>query len=229
MPLIQQAIDCPNSTCATPAALALCTRFTYAFGMQIDPEGARSARWDDVHCLVCGHFSSPYASGARQDGRDVSDDATWLGSVDRALRQAKRGRLPGYLEQHELGLADLLAMRKSVQRLAVLECAAAEGHAFPHVGVLRVSTEAELPDIFGVAHGEAESEPFARKVHVLGRLLGADTAETEPRHCAFPESHSSWFFYHDDSFVGLLCLEPNRSYRGNLTIDGCLQRLLRAS
>lgn len=223
----QQAIDCPNPFCAAPAALGLCTRFRHGFGLQIGADGPRSARWDDTHCLVCGHFSTPYAN-ARQDGRDLRTDATWLAAVDRALRQAKRGRLTAYLEEHELGVFDLLAMRQAVQRLRDLSDMLPMHSMFPHVGLLRVHAEAELPDIFGVAHGEAESEPFARKVQVLGRLLGADTAQTSPRHCTSSEPNPAWFFYCDRSFIGLLCLEPNRSYRGTLTIDGCLDRLLHA-
>jgi hypothetical protein len=228
MPPKQQAIDCPNPACAAPAALALCIRFAQGFGLQIDATGPHSARWDDIHCLVCGHFSSPYAE-ARQEGRDLRADADWLAAVDRALVLAKRGRLVAYLEAHELGLFDLLAMRQAVQRLRALSAMAPAQQAFPHVGLLRVDADMALPDIFGVAHGEAESEPFARKVRVLGRLLGAEAAETAPRHCASSEPSPSWFFYHDAAFIGLLRLESNRSYRGTLTIDGCLDRLLHAS
>jgi hypothetical protein len=228
MPPRQEAIDCPNSACAVPAALELCIRFAHGFGVQIEASGPRSARWDDVHCLVCGHFSSPYAS-AHQDGRDLRSDSAWLAAVDRALRQAKRSRLSEYLEEHDLGITDLLAMRHGVQGLRFLEHMAASGPSFPQVGLLRVPAEMELPDMFGVSHGEAESEPFARKVRVLGRLLGAEAAETAPRHCTRHDAQPAWFFYGSDSFIGLLCLEPNRSYRGTLTIDGCLDRLLHAS
>ncbi|HWE64232.1 MAG TPA: hypothetical protein VHB98_21175 [Chloroflexota bacterium] len=227
MPPMQQAIDCPNLSCATPAALALCIRFAHGFGLQIDATGPHSARWDDIHCLVCGHFSTPYAS-ARQEGRSLLADDTWLVAIDRALRQTKRGRLIDYLTANELDLHDLLAMRQAVQRLSALTELLPTQRRFPHVGLLHVAAEAEVPDMFGVEHGEAESEPFARKVQVLGRLLGADAAETTPRHCTCNEPHPSWFFYHRDAFIGLLCLEPNRSYRGTLTIDGCLSRLLRA-
>lgn len=228
MPATQQAIDCPNRHCATPAALALSTRFALGFAVQIDATGPHSARWDDIHCLVCGHFSTPYAT-ARQEGRDLQADDAWLMAVDRALRQAKRGRLLDYLAANDLGLLDLLAMRRATQRLRALADLAPEQRLFPHVGVLRVAADAELPDMFGVAHGEAESEPFARKVQVLGRLLGADVAETTPRHCASSEPYPTWCFYQHDAFIGLLCLGPNRSYRGTLTIDGCLNRLLHAS
>lgn len=227
MPPTQQAIDCPNPSCATPAALDLCARFTRGFGLQIDATGPHSARWDDVHCLVCGHFSTPYAS-AHHEGRDLRGDDAWLVAVDRALRQARGRRLIQYLVENQLGVRDLLAMRQAVQRLRALDAAMSEQRLFPHVGLLRIAAEAELPDMFGVAHGEAESEPFARKVQVLGRLLGADVAETAPRHCARNEPHPSWFFYQQEMFIGLLCLEPNRTYRGTMTIDGCLSRLLRA-
>jgi hypothetical protein len=227
VPSIQHSLDCPNPRCATPAALALCIRFARGFGLQLTPSGPQSVRWDDIHCLVCGHFSSPYAT-AHQEGRDLTDDANWLAAVDRALRQAKRGRLPQYLIEHELGVFDLLSMRRGVQRLAALSRVAAEGRTFPQVGLLRVAADAEVPEIFGLEHGEAESAPFARKVQVLGRLLGADATESVPRHCAYPDPHPAWFFYHDAAFVGLLHLEPNRSYRGTMTIDGCLQRLLHA-
>ncbi len=223
----QELIDCPNPACATPAALALCMRFAQGFGLQLAVGGAKAARWDDIHCLVCGHFSSPYAE-ARQEGRDLRLDRDWLVAVDRALTQAKRGRLYQYLETHELGLMDLLAMRRAVQGLRSLTAMTAAGPTFPHVGLLRVRADADLPDTFGIAHGEVESEPFARKVRVLGRLLGAATAETAPRHCTTTGSQPAWFFYSDESFIGLLYLSPNRSYRGTLTIDGCLDRLLHA-
>ena len=228
MPQVQQPIDCPNSACAVPAALELCIRFTHGFALQLGATGAQSARWDDTHCLVCGHFSSPYAA-ARQEGRDLRDNAAWLKAVDRALLQAKRGRLVEYLRAHEMGLADLLAMRHAVQGLRDLQAMASVAPTFPQVGLLRFPASLELPDTFGVAHGEGESEPFARKVHVLGRLVGAADAETAPRHVTRSEPGPAWFFYNQDSFVGLLCLEPNRSYRGTLTIDGCLDRLLHAS
>ncbi len=224
----EHAIACPNPACAVPAALALCTRFEHGFGLQLDTAGAHAARWDDVHCLVCGHFSSPYAQ-VRRDGRDLRDDAAWLAAVDRALRQAKRGRLLDYLVEWQLSLHDLLAMRRAVRGLRVLEAMADGTLSFPQVGLLRVAATADLPDMFGVAHGEGESEPFARKVRVLGRLLGAVAAETVPRHCRSSHPEPSWFFYSDADFIGLLSLRPNRSYRGTMTIDGCLDRLLHAS
>ena len=226
MPSVQQFIDCPNPACATPAALELCVRFAVGLGLQIGREGTRSARWDDTHCLVCGLFSSPYARTG-QAGRDLRDSVAWLAALDRALATAKRGRLAAYLKDRQLGIADLLAMRQAVVRLHSLAAYQAGEHAFPHIGLLRVQA-ADLPDTFGVAHGEAESEGFARKVQVLGRLLGAQSAETAPRHCAQGEPHISWFFYGDEEFIGLLTLEPNRGYRGTMTIDGCLNRLLHA-
>jgi hypothetical protein len=177
---------------------------------------------------VCGHYSSPYASNDRE-GRDLRADADWLTALDRALIYAKRGRLLGYIREHSLGFADLLAMRHAVQGLRSLEAMAGALPAFPHVGVLRVQAGMEVPDQFGVAHGEAESEPFARKVQVLGRLLGAQSAESAPRHIRGATPQPAWFFYNDADFIGLLCLQPNRSYRGTLTIDGCLNRLLHAS
>lgn len=223
----EQAIDCPNPCCAVPAAVALCARFSHGFGLQLDATGLRAARWDDIHCLVCGHFSSPYAQ-ARQPGRDLSGDAEWLVAVDRALLHAKRGRLSAYLRQHELSVFDLVAMRHAVQGLRNLNDMAAAAPSFPQVGMLRVQAALLLPEMFGVAHGEAESEPFARKVRVLGRLLGAVAAETAPRHCASTQQDLTWFFYSDAAFIGLLALAPNRDYRGTMTIDGCLDRLLRA-
>jgi hypothetical protein len=202
-------------------------RFANGFGIQIGADGAHGARWDDVHCLVCGHFSSPYAS-ARRQGEDLGADSRWLKALARALRQCGQGTLSAYLIEKELGLVDLLAMRRGVLGLRVLEgMSAAPG--FPQVGLLRAHADLELPERFGVAHGEAESEPFARKVRVLGRLLGAEEAATAPRHCTPSDPQPGWFFYHQDAFVGLLRLEPNRSYRGTLTIDGCLNRLLHAS
>lgn len=227
MPPTQHAIDCPNPHCSAPAALGLCTRFARGFGLEIDASGPHSARWDDVHCLVCGHFSTPYAS-ARQDGRDLRADDAWLAAVDRALRLAKRGRLAPYLEANQLGIVDLFAMRRAVQRLRTFAALAPQERAFPHIGLLRVAAGAQLPEMFGVAHGEAESEPFERKVHVLGRLLGADTAETSPRLCASSEPRRTWYFYRSAALIGMLALAPNRSYRGTLTIDGCLTRLLQA-
>jgi hypothetical protein len=224
----QQPVDCPNPNCSTPAALGLCIRFANGFGLQLDADGAHAGRWDDIHCLVCGHYSSPYASNDRE-GRDLRADANWLTALDRALIYAKRGRLLGYIREHSLGFADLLAMRHAVQGLRSLEAMAGAAPAFPHVGVLRVHADMQVPDQFGVAHGEAESEPFARKVHVLGRLLGAQSAESAPRHIRGATSQPAWFFYSDVDFIGLLCLQPNRSYRGTLTIDGCLDRLLHAS
>jgi hypothetical protein len=128
-----------------------------------------------------------------------------------------------------MGVYDLLAMRHAVRGLRELSAMVASAPNFPHVGVLRVQSEMELPEMFGVDHGEAESEPFARKVRVLGRLLGAPRAETSPRYCLRYESHPAWYFYSDDSFIGLLSLEPNRGYRGHVTIDGCLDRLLHAN
>jgi hypothetical protein len=207
--------------------LALCTRFSHGFGLQLDAEGPRAARWDDVHCLVCGHFSSPYVQ-AREQGRDLSSDPAWLIAVDRALLQAKRGRLHSYLQKHDLSLVDLLAMRQAVQGLRDLQDLSASAPTFPQVGMLRVEAATPLPDVFGVAHGEAESEPFVRKVRVLGRLLGAVAAETSPRYCASTQPLLTWFFYSDSAFIGLLALSPNRSYRGSMTIDGCLDRLLHA-
>ena len=227
MPAVQHFIDCPNPACATPAALRLCTRFAVGLGLQIGRDGARSTRWDDTHCLVCGLFSSPYTQTSRP-GRELRAAVSWLAALDRALTTAKRGRLAPYLEDNELGIADLLAMRQAVQRLHALTSYQAGDHAFPHVGLLRVPAATDVPDTFGVAHGEAESAGFARKVQVLGRLLGAQSAETAPRHCAPGDSHFGWFFYGDDDFIGLLTLVPNRGYRGTMTIDGCLNRLLHA-
>ncbi|HVA92025.1 MAG TPA: hypothetical protein VNL71_19535 [Chloroflexota bacterium] len=224
----QQLIDCPNDACATPAALGLTSCFTHGFGIQLDADGAHAARWDDIHCLVCGHFSTPYAS-ARREGADLGADSRWLAALDRALRQSGLGALSEYLMEKGLGLPDLLAMRHGVLGLRSLADMSAAAPGFPQVGLLRVRAELGMPEMFGVAHGEGESEPFARKVRVLGRLLGAEEAETAPRHCAPSDSQPGWFFYHTDSFVGLLRLEPNRTYRGTLTIDGCLGRLLRAS
>jgi len=223
----QQYVDCPNPACAAPAMLELCTRFTQGFGLQLDAQGPSCVRWDDTHCLICGHFSSPYAK-RRQGGHDLYDDADWLAAVDRALLQTKRERLPAYLEAQELGMLDILAMRHAVGQLRILSDMDTVQPRFPQVALLRADVAMALPDAFGVAHGEAESEPFARKVRVLGRLLGADASETAPRHCTPSTSHPSWFFYHDAAFIGLLCLEPNRTYRGTLTIDGCLNRLLHA-
>jgi len=228
MSTTQQATDCPNPGCAAPAALGLCTRFTQGFGLQIDAGGSRSGRWDDVHCLVCGHFSTPYAQ-ARHDGKDLLAGEAWLAAVDRALRQAKRGRLLGYLEAERLSMADLLSMRQAVQRLRALHDMAPRRPAFPEVALLRVGIRTAVPEMFGVAHGEGESEPFDRKVRVLGRLLGADAAEAQPRHVRRVAAQAGWFFYQGDAFIGLLALGPNRSYRGTLTIDGCLDRLLHAS
>lgn len=224
----QQPIDCPNDACATPAALGLCIRFAHGFGIQFGAEGAQAARWDDIHCLVCGHFSSPYAS-ARQQGADLRADSRWLAALGHALRQCGQGTLSTYLMEHELGLADLLAMRRGVLGVRFLEGLSAAAPGFPQVGLLRARADMDLPEQFGVAHGEAESEPFARKVRVLGRLLGAEEAITMPRHCAPSDPQPGWFFYHEQAFIGLLRLEPNRSYRGTLTIDGCLDRLLHAS
>jgi hypothetical protein len=223
----EQAIDCPNPNCAAPAALALCTRFSHGFGLQLDADGPKAVRWDDVHCLVCGHFSSPYVQ-AREPGRDLSSDPAWLIAVDRALLQAKRGRLHSYLQEHDLSLTDLLAMRQAVQGLRHLLDLAAAAPPFPQVGMLRIAASTPLPEMFGVAHGEAESEPFVRKVRLLGRLLGAVAAETSPRHCTSSQPLPTWFFYSDAAFIGLLALSPNRSYRGTMTIDGCLERLLHA-
>ncbi len=224
----QQPVDCPNPNCSTPAALGLCIRFANGFGLQLDAGGAHAGRWDDIHCLVCGHYSSPYASGDRA-GRDLHVDAVWLNALDRALIHAKRGRLLGYLREHSLGFADLLAMRHAVQGLRSLAAMASAAPSFPHVGVLRADTGMQVPEQFGVAHGEAESEPFGRKVQVLGRLLGAQSAEPTPRHCSGATPKPTWFFYNEAEFIGLLCLQPNRSYRGTMTIDGCLDRLLHAS
>ena len=221
----QQLIDCPNDACATPAALGLTSCFTHGFGIQLDADGAHAARWDDIHCLVCGHFSTPYAS-ARREGADLGADSRWLAALDRALRQSGLGALSEYLMEKGLGLADLLAMRHRVLGLRSLAEMSAMTPGFPQVGLLRVHADLEVPEMFGVAHGEAESEPFARKVRVLGRLLGAEAAETAPRYCATGDTKSGWFFYHDAEFVGLLRVEPNRAYRGTLTIDGCLDRLL---
>jgi hypothetical protein len=200
-------------------------RFANGFGIQIEADGAHGARWDDIHCLVCGHFSSPYAE-ARREGSDLRPNGVWLAALSRALRQSGQGALSTYLMEHGLGLADLLAMRRRVLGLRALAAMSAAMPGFPQVGLLRIPTDPDVPDIFGVAHGEAESEPFARKVRVLGRLLGAEAAETAPRHCAASDTTSGWFFYHEAEFVGLLRVEPNRAYRGTLTIDGCLDRLL---
>ena len=227
MPPVQQPIDCPNPACAAPAALNLCARFARASGLQLGPDGPSSARWDDTHCLVCGHFSSPYAEN-RNDGIAFATDAAWLAGVDRALLQAARGRLHTYLEAQQLGLADLLAMRRGVGRLRALRELTASQPGFPQVGLLRGQPHAVVPERFGVAHGEAESEPFARKVLVLGRLLGGDAAEQAPRHCLPGLPHTGWYFYDGDAFIGLLHVQPNRDYRGTLTIDGCLDRLLHA-
>jgi hypothetical protein len=224
----QSAIDCPNPACATPAVLGLCTRFSQGFGLQLGVRGTSPARWDDTHCLVCGHFSSPYAA-AHNPGRDLREDREWLAAVERALSQTRAERLSTYLAIHEMGIYDLLAMRNAVQGLRELSAMAASAPKFPHVGVLRVQCDTELPDVFGIDHGEAESEPFARKVRVLGRLLGAGSAETSPRHCMRQGSPPAWYFYSDRSFIGLLDLEPNRGYRGHITIDGCLERLLHSN
>lgn len=228
MSSVQQGIDCPNLACATPAALGLCTRFAVGLGLQIGRDGTESGRWDDTHCLVCGLFSSPYAQTSHP-GRDLRSPVAWLSAVDRALVTAKRGRLDAYLEANELGIADLLAMRQAVRRLQVFAAYGPSDHGFPHIGLLRVGAAADVPDTFGVAHGEAESEGFARKVQVLGRLLGARSTETSPRLCAPSEPHFGWYFYRDEDFIGLLTLAPNRGYRGTMTIDGCLNRLLHAS
>lgn len=222
-----QAIDCPNDACAVPASLGLCMRFANGFGIQIEADGAHGARWDDVHCLVCGYFSSPYA-GVHREGDDLRANSAWLTALARALRLSGHGALSEYLMEQGLGLTDLLAMRRCVLGLRALAEMSAAVPGFPQVALLRVHADLELPDIFGVAHGEAESEPFARKVRVLGRLVGAETAETTPRHCAAGDGKPGWFFYHETEFVGLLRVEPNRAYRGTLTIDGCLDRLLHA-
>jgi hypothetical protein len=228
MPPNQFAIDCPNPACATPAALSLCTRFAQGFGLQLDASGTRSARWDDTHCLVCSHFSSPYAS-ANHPGRDLRSDLDWLKAVERALAQSRAERLSAFLALHDMGVYDLLAMRHAVQGLRDLSEMVAAAPNFPHVGKLHFHHDVGLPELFGVDHGEAESEPFARKVRVLGRLIGAPSAETAPRHCLRQEPRPAWYFYSDDDFIGLLSLEPNRGYRGHVTIDGCLDRLLHAN
>ena len=228
MPTMQQATDCPNPCCATPAALGLCTHFSQGLGLQINAGGSISGRWDDVHCLVCGHFSTPYAQ-ARHEGKDLLTGDAWLAALDRALRQAKRGRLLEYLGAERLNMADLLSMRQAVQRLRALHDLAPHRPAFPEVALLRVGVREAVPEMFGVAHGEGESEPFDRKVRVLGRLFGADAAEAQPRHVSRVATQTGWFFYQGDAFIGLLALGPNRSYRGTLTIDGCLDRLLHAS
>jgi len=224
----QIAVSCPNPFCAAPASLGLCTRFASGFGLQLGQGGTRSARWDDTHCLVCGHFSSPY-SGPDRQGSDLRSDANWLQAVDRALVQTVPSGLASFLAARDLGVHDLLAMRHAVQGLRDLDVLAATVPGFPQVGLLRVFAGMDLPDRFGVSHGEAESEPFARKVRVLGRLLGATSAEGSPRYCAGYEPPPSWYFYADDAFIGLLHLEPNRGYRGQLTIDDCLSRLLHTS
>ncbi len=186
-----------------------------------------ASRWDDTHCLVCGHFTSPY-TGIERTGRDLTADHAWLLAVDRALRQARRGDLAVFLAMHDLDSRDLLAMRRACTGLRLLHEMLASTPSFPQIGLLRVQTDADLPEVFGVAHGEAESEPFARKVCVLGRLLGAQSAEPAPRHCSASEAHPSWYFYDRDTFMGLLTVDRNRGYHGSETIDACLDRLLRA-
>jgi hypothetical protein len=223
----QRSVDCPNPTCAAPAALALCTRFASGFGVRIGGAGLSPARWDDTHCLVCGHFSSPY-SQTKQPGASLESDRDWLDAVDRALVLARSQHLSSFLAFHDMGVYDLLAMRHAVRGLRDLHEMSALAPTFPHVGLLRGSAGAPFPQVFGVAHGEAESEPFARKVRVLGRLLGANSAETSPRYCTGPEQGTAWYFYGESEFIGLLRLEHNRGYRGHVTIDGCLDRLLNA-
>jgi hypothetical protein len=186
-----------------------------------------ATRWDDTHCLVCGHFSSPY-TGIERPGRDLTADSAWLAAVDRALRQARRAGLAVFLAMNDLDSRDLLAMRRASQGLRMLHELLASTPSFPQVGLLRIQTEADVPDIFGVAHGEAESAPFASKVHVLGRLLGAQSAESAPRHCTASEPHPTWYFYDRDMFMGLLSVDRNRDYHGSETIDACLGRLLRS-
>ena len=56
-----------------------------------------------------------------------------------------------------------------------------------------------------------------------------ETVRNPPAGLAPGSAGPAWFFYGDSSFIGMLCLEPNRTYRGTLTIDGCLDRLLHAS
>jgi hypothetical protein len=221
----QVAIDCPNSRCAVPTALALCTRFSSGFGLQLSEGRMEASRWDDTHCLICGLFSSPY-TGIERPGRDLTVDSTWLAAVDHALQQVRRSGLAVFLAMHDLDSHDLLAMRRATQGLRVLHDMMASTPSFPQVGVLRVQSDADLPDVFGVAHGEVESEPFARKVRVLGRLLGAQSAEQAPRHCAGSAAHPSWYFYDQDTFMGLLRVDRNRGYHGHATIDACLDRLL---
>ncbi len=187
-----------------------------------------ASRWDDTHCLVCGHFSSPY-TGIERLGRDLNSDSAWLSAVDRALHQARKAGLGVFLAMHDLDSHDLLAMRRATQGLRTLRDMLESVPSFPQVGLLRVQIDADVPGVFGVAHGEAESEPFARKVRVLGRLLGAQSAESAPRHCAGVEAHLSWYFYDRDTFMGLLSVDRNRGYRGSETIDGCLDRLLHAN
>jgi hypothetical protein len=221
------ATDCPNPNCATPAALGMCVRFSTGFGLQVSGGHMEASRWDDTHCLVCGQFSSPY-TGIERPGRDLTSDPAWLLAVDRALLQTRRGGLAIFLALHELDSQDLLAMRRAGQGLRMLQDLLATTPSFPQVGLLRVQTAADVPAIFGVAHGEAESEPFASKVRVLGRLLGAQSAESMPRHCSASDTHPTWYFYTRDAFVGLLSVDRNRDYHGSETIDVCLDRLLRA-
>jgi hypothetical protein len=226
MSATQSARDCPSSRCAAPAVLGLCTCFAHGFGLRVSGGGVGAARWDDTHCLICGHFSSPYA-GVERLGSDLRDDTAWLQAVEHALAQARLGSLAGFLARQEIGRPDLLAMRRGVRGLRELRQMTARPE-FPQIGRLSVGAAMNMPPVFGLAHGEAESEPFARKVRVLARLLGAGSAETAPRHCRAGEGRPAWYFYGGESFVGLLSLEPNRDYRGKLTIDGCLDRLLHA-
>jgi hypothetical protein len=195
--------------------------------MRIGHAGVSPARWDDTHCLICGHFSSPYAK-TKEPGVNLASDREWLEAVERALALARSEHLSSFLALHEMGVYDLLAMRHAVQGLRDLSEMSALAPGFPQVGLLRGSTDVAFPAIFGVAHGEAESEPFARKVRVLGRLLGARSAETTPRYCKGTQQGPAWYFYGESEFIGLLRLEPNRGYRGHITIDGCLDRLLHA-
>jgi hypothetical protein len=228
MAQMQASIDCPNPCCAAPALLDLCVRFSNGFGLQVGQGQTRAARWDDTHCLVCGQFSSPYA-GVERKGQDLRSDSEWLHAVEHGLVQARATGLSSFLALHDMGVYDLLAMRYAVQGLRDLQEMAAAAPTFPQVGRLRVQRTADLPEMFGISHGEAESDPFVRKVRVLGRLLGAQSAETSPRHCKGAEAHPAWYFYTDSAFIGLLHLEPNRGYRGHVTIDGCLDRLLHTS
>ena len=223
----QVTIDCPNPKCAAPAALALCTRFSTGFGLQVSGARMETSRWDDTHCLVCGYFSSPY-TGIDRPGRDLASDPVWLAAVDRALGQARRTGLSPFLAMHDLDSRDLLAMRRASQGLRMLREMLAATPSFPQVGVLHVQTDADVPEVFGLEHGEAESVPFARKVRVLGRLLGAQSTEPTPRHCMTSEGHPTWYFYDRETFMGLLSVDRNRGYHGSDTIDGCLDRLLRA-